>query len=351
MSRQPTIAYLLDPRFPGGTSSAVAAELDAVAPHLSLEVHAFTSKMFKSDAVSKSLAESLDRNQLNLIWDARNIAADTVIVHNPSFLKFESEPRLQIFTRHLVAVCHENFSRPGGAESFDVASCLSRLEAGSLATRRSLAPVSPWNRETIERWLQDRKKRGIWSVLSNDWHNIFGANYADPTEAPRNRRGRHSRPGLEKFPSVETMDICFPESAESNVILGGDNWIGSGVHRPHWTLLPFQSIEIEDYFDLVDFMVYFTAPTLRESFGRVLAEAIAAGKLVISDPATAAIFEGGVIAARPDEVDGVIQHYIDKPQDYGAHVREAQKKLGIFAPDAFLKSQAEIYKFGQDAAA
>ncbi|MGI9388503.1 MAG: hypothetical protein ACR2O1_00475 [Boseongicola sp.] len=351
MSRQPTIAYLLDPRFPGGTSSAVAAELDAVAPFMRVEVHAFTSKMFKSGIVSKSLAEALDRNQLNLIWDAHQIAADTVIVHNPSFLKFENEPRLRIFTRHLVAVCHENFLRPGGAESFDVASCLSRLEAGSLATQRSLAPVSPWNRETIGCWLQDRKKRGIWSVLENDWYNIFGASCANPIEAPRNRRGRHSRPGLEKFPSIETMDICFPESAESNVILGGDNWIGGGVHRPHWTLLPFQSIEIEDYFELMDFMVYFTAPTLRESFGRVLAEAIAAGKLVISDPGTAEIFDGGVIAARPDEVDSVIRRFIEKPQDYGDHVLRAQKKLSIFAPDAFLKSQAAIFKVNQDAAA
>jgi hypothetical protein len=351
MTGQRSIAYLLDPRFPGGTSSAVAAELDAVAPFSRIEVHAFTSKMFKGNAVSKSLAEALDRNRLNLNWDARQIAADTVIVHNPSFLKFETEMRLRIFTRHLVVVCHENFTRPGGAESFDVAGCLSQLEAGSLATRRSMAPVSPWNRETIKGWLSGRPERGLWSVLSHDWHNIFGASHSDPTDTPRDRRGRHSRPGFEKFPSIETMDICFPESAESNVILGGDNWIGGGAHRPHWTLLPFQSIEIEDYFKMIDFMVYFTAPTWRESFGRVLAEAMAAGKLVISDPGTAAVFGGGVIAARPDEVDDVIRRHIERPQDYVAQVRRAQEKLGAFAPGAFLKAQGEILDIKQEAAA
>ncbi len=351
MSGHPSIAYLIDPRFPGGTSSAVAAELDAVAPYARFEVHAYTSQMFKGHTVSKPLAEALDRNRLKLIWDAHQIAADTVIVHNPSFLKFETEPRLRVISRHLVTVCHENFTRPGGAQSFDVAGCLAQLETGCLATKRSLAPVSPWNRATIEGWLSDHREHRGWSVLPSDWHNIFAQGYVDPTDAPGDRRGRHSRPGFEKFPTLDVMDICFPEAAESNVILGGDNWVGSGVHRPHWTLLPFQSIEIEDYFEMIDFMVYFTAPTWRESFGRVLAEAIAAGKLVISDPETAATFSGGVVAARPDEVDDVIRRYMERPQDYVAHVRGAQEKLGAFAPSAFLNAQRAIFDFNRAAVA
>ncbi len=261
MTEQPTIAYLIDPRFPGGTSSAIAAELDAVAPFARIAVHAYTSRMFKGDAVARSLAAALDRNRLHIIWDARQIAADTVIVHNPSFLKFESEPHLRILTRHLVVVCHENFARPGGAESFDVAGCLERLAAGSLALRRTLAPISRWNRETVLGWLSDRRERDVWSVLPDDWHNIFAASYTAPTATPGDRRGRHSRPGFEKFPPLDVMDICFPEAAETNVILGGDNWLNGNVHRPHWTLLPFQGIEIEDYFEMIDFMVYFTAPT------------------------------------------------------------------------------------------
>ena len=351
MNGQASIAYLIDPRFPGGTSSAVAAELDAVAPFARIEVHAFTSRMFKGDTVAKSLVEALDRNRLRLIWDARQIAADTVIIHNPSFLKFETEPRLRILTRHLIAVCHENFTRPGGVESFDVTGCLSRLEDGSLTLRRTLAPISPWNRETILGWLSGRTERDVWSVLPDDWHNIFGASYAEPTDAPSDRRGRHSRPGFEKFPLLDVMDKCFSEAADTNVILGADNWINSEVHRPHWTLLPFQSIEIEDYFKMIDFMVYFTAPTCRESFGRVLAEAVAAGKLVISDPGTAATFGGGVIAARPEEVDDIIRRCIERPREYAAHVRQAQEKLGVFAPDAFRSEHAGIFGLNQDTAA
>lgn len=351
MSGQPSIAYLLDPRFPGGTSSAVAAELDAVAPYSRLEVHGYASQMFKGDAISKTLAEALDRNRLKLIWDARQIAADTVIVHNPSFLKFETDLRLQIFARHLVAVCHENFTRPGGAQSFDVAGCLAQLNTGCLVIKRSLAPVSPWNRETVEGWLSEHREHRGWSALPTDWHNIFASEYSAPTDAPGDRRGRHSRPGFEKFPALDVMDFCFPEAAETNVILGGDTWIGSAVHRPHWTLLPFQSIEIEDYFEMIDFMVYFTAPTWRESFGRVLAEAIAAGKLVISDPGTAATFGGGVIAARPDEVDDVIRRYMERPQDYVAHVHRAQEKLAAFAPSAFLKAQSAFFDVDQAVAA
>ena len=86
-------------------------------------------------------------------------------------------------------------------------------------------------------------------------------------------------------------------------------------------------------------------------FGRVLAEATAAGKLVISDPGTAAVFGGGVIAARPDEVDDIIRRHIERPQDYVAQVRRAQKKLGAFAPSSFLKAQDEIFSIKQEAAA
>ena len=41
---------------------------------------------------------------------------------------------------------------------------------------------------------------------------------------------------------------------------------------------------------MIDFFVYFTAPTWQESFGRVVAEAIAAGKVVLTNPDIGATF-------------------------------------------------------------
>ncbi len=70
--------------------------------------------------------------------------------------------------------------------------------------------------------------------------------------------------------------------------------------------LPFRGIDVDEFFEAIDFVIYFTSPTWRESFGRVLAEAIAAGKIVISDEQTASSFGGAVISATPKEVDNVI---------------------------------------------
>ncbi len=83
----------------------------------------------------------------------------------------------------------------------------------------------------------------------------------------------------------------------------------------------------------------------------MLAEAIGAGKLVISDPDTAATFGGGVISALPEEVDDIIRRYIERPGDYVAHVQKAQSNLGAFSPDSFLKLQGSIFGLEQDAAA
>jgi glycosyltransferase involved in cell wall biosynthesis len=131
------------------------------------------------------------------------------------------------------------------------------------------------------------------------------------------------------------MDLCFPRSAQANVILGADSLIGAGVVRPHWQMVPFRGMEVERYFGLIDFMVYFTQPTLRESFGRVLAEAMAAGKVVITDPDTASTFGDGVIGGQPQEVDAIVARHIADPRLYAAQVARGQGRLSDFSAAAF----------------
>lgn len=81
--------------------------------------------------------------------------------------------------------------------------------------------------------------------------------------------------------------------------------------------------------------MYFTNPLWRESFGRAVAEAIAAGKLVITDPATAASFGSAVIASDGSDIDAIIAAHIAAPARYVAFVRAAQASLNRFAPQAF----------------
>jgi hypothetical protein len=343
MTARPHVAYLIEPAFPGGTAAAVARELRAVRSRARIDLHAVTSRMFPGRPMAPVLAQAVAELGLTPIVDAPRIAADVVIVHNPSFLKFEPALGPRIVARELVLVTHENLLRPRGHESHDVAHCLDLLDRGALALRRSLAPISPHNRSTVTAWLAAHPRHGHWQVRAEDWINICDFPLVPPVAAPRDRRGRHSRPGLEKFPSPRAMDLCFPPHAEANVILGADALSDFAQTRPHWRAEPFGGMDLAAYFDAIDFMVYFTAPTFRESFGRVLAEAVAAGKVVLTDPDTAAVFGDAVIATRPEDVDDVIAGFIAAPGRYAAQVHRAQARLADFSADAFLRRQADIF--------
>lgn len=335
-----SLAYVVDPRFPGGTSSAVAAELDSVRTVGRIEVHALETKMFDGRYVVPQLTAAMTRLNQDICWDSKTISADIVILHNPSCLKFQDHIGPKIFARHLIVVTHENFVRPGGASAFDVKKCLAQIEIGSIALKRSLAPISDWNRSCIEEWVSQNGIWEGWSVLSENWFNICDFEHKPPTTSPRDRRGRHSRPGPEKFPSMAVMNDCFPKTAEKNTILGADNLMSRQDTPNHWSLYPFGSLTLDQFFNEIDFLIYYTAPTWRESFGRVIAEAIAAGKMVITDAEIAQTFSGCALGASPAKVDQIIAGFLEKPETYYEQVIAAQKQLKQFSADAF-RSQFE----------
>ena len=351
MRRPSRVAYLIEPRFPGGTSAAVARELEVVREFANVTVNLFWSKMFGAREIARPLQIMLEDPGLAVVKNPSQIAADLVVVHNPCFLKFDTVFPCSIVARHLVAVTHENFLRPGAQETFDVSRCLGYLERSGAALRRSLAPVSRYNRETVVNWLAGRPETGSWQLLPHDWHNICSTGFAPPTTHPADRRGRHSRPGFEKFPALAEMDACFPATAEKNVILGADSFIRDGLTRPHWTMLPFQGIELTEYFEMIDFMIYFCAPTYRESFGRVIADATSAGKVVITDPETASVFGPGVVSAQPSEVNDIVRKLIEAPNLYAAKVQRAQEDLMRFSAEAFRASHQELFSGAGAAAA
>ncbi|MGO4908182.1 hypothetical protein ACEN2J_07590 [Pseudorhodobacter sp. W20_MBD10_FR17] len=140
--------------------------------------------------------------------------------------------------------------------------------------------------------------------------------------------------GAEKFPRLDVLKQMFPASAEAVRILGADSLIGEETPQC-WDLVPFGGEPVDDFLQTIDFFVYFTSPLWQESFGRVIAEAIAAGKVVISNPETAATFGDGVVAAHPDMVDAIVARMIADPTQYHAQVARGQKALEQLSADAF----------------
>lgn len=328
---------MIEPRFPGGTSSAVAAELEAIHSFAKIEVHGIKTAMFPNNRISPRISDVIMRLGIPFFCDSVEISADIVIFHNPSCLKFQDSLNIKLIARHLIVVTHENFLRPGSAPGFDVEKCLSMITSASLVMSRSLAPISRYNRLTVQDWKRMTGTADEWAVLPDDWFNICAQTVLPPAKAPRDRRGRLSRPGFEKFPSRDMLEICFPKHAESNVILGADHLMEMDDTPGHWTLHPFGTLALDQFFDLIDFFVYYTSPTWRESFGRVIAEAIAAGKVVITDEQTATAFEGAAVGAPANEVSGIISEYLADPDRYAADVKQSQAALAQYSATMFQK--------------
>lgn len=329
---------MIDPRFPGGTSSSFAAELPIATAHFQVTVHACTQSMFGDRAANSSVLRALSAAALPMHEKSAKVAADFVVIHNPALLKFSSQLDQKIICRHLIVVAHENFLGPNGHQSFDVANCLEHIDRASIALTKCIAPVSEWNRGTILRWLGKNPGFKHWQVTDNNWFNICDFEFVPPNEAPRDKRGRLSRPGLEKFPPLDVMDACFPKHSELNLILGADALAKASSGRRHWTLKPFGSMDVAQFYRQIDFMIYFVAPTLRESFGRVIAEAISAGKVVITDPDNGSVFGGHAITADPREVDGIVENFVENPRHYVKQVEDAQ---------VFLTQNYSAEMFGQ----
>ena len=330
------IALVVDPRFSGGTSSAVAHEIRAISRHVDLTVHAIETKMFKGRDINPNLEAALQETGTDLIWDAKVIRGEVVVVHNNSCLKFNEKLDCRILCDRLVVVTHENFLRPDGGEGFDVSRTVAMIERAAIAKARYFAPVSGYNRQGVASWLSTSGAK--WKLVEFNWFNICDFEIEEPTDQPMDRRGRLSRAGFEKFPSMRVMKSHFPASAQSNVILGGDSFLEDSETIPdHWKVLPFGATPVLEFLKDLDFFVYFTHPLWRESFGRVIAEAICAGKVVITDPGTAETFGPAVIASDGSDVDAVIAAFIAEPENYVRFVKNAQRHISGFGSARFVQ--------------
>lgn len=332
------IALVLDPRFPGGTSSAVAQEIAVLAPKFRVSVFGLETRHFKGQQCNPRLELALQEAGVPLVWNPAKVAADVVVLHNPAALKFDTTLSTRFVAEQLYVVAHENFLRPNGAPGFDVARTLGLINRNTLARHQLIAPVSEYNRSTVAGWLATNPEAAQrWQVAAENWFNICEFSTIAPTQTPRDRRGRLSRVGFEKFPSRAVMERHFPPHAEYCAILGADTFIDLPEPPPaHWHLFRFGTRDVAEFLAEIDFFIYFPNPCLRESFGRVIVEAIAAGKLVITDPATAQTFSSAVVASDGSDIDEIIASYIAAPERYGRFVRKAQRWLRRFSGAAFV---------------
>ena len=331
------VALLVDPRFPGGTGSAVAAEIRALAPRVNLAVFDLATAMFRGRAGRTRRSPALWRS-----WACRScreppvVHADTIVLHNPTCLRFDSALGPRLSAARVIVVTHENFLRPGGCEGFDVGHCLGLVAGRVAGGERLLAP---------DFGHQPRERRRLAGAASG-----FGlaprpgrlaehlrpavpradAHAARPPRPPlacrssrSSRRSRRCAPSSRHRPSAARSSAPTPCFSTARACRRTGSCCASGRCR-----FPISSPASTSSS---------TSPIRcwRESFGRAIAEAIAAGKLVITDPETAEPFGPGVVAdtGTGDGIDRIIASHVADPSRYAAAVRRAQADLAAYRPD------------------
>ena len=177
--------------------------------------------------------------------------------------------------------------------------CLGLVAARTAGGELLLAPVSAANRATVAAWLARRPASGWTPAPARLAEHRRAPAVAEPTRAPPRPPRPPLAAGLREVPAARRPARgSFPPTPSAARMLGADTLLldpdgaaaalgAPPLRRDAGRRLPRRASTSSS-----------TSPTRcwRESFGRAIAEAIAAGKLVITDPATAATFGPGVVA-------------------------------------------------------
>jgi hypothetical protein len=292
-----------DFRFSGGTSGAVAHELRALrSTSRTVGLYHVNSAYLgrKPPRWHQEIVAEIDRGAVSVVPEGAAAEASVIFVHSPWVLPKIAPTRLKAPVRILVG--HHPPADARGRLYYDprvIERGARRAFGGSLVW----APISPVCRDAFD------AARLTYPRLRMDWTNLV---FVDDWGAARSRLigdhpviGRHSRPRDEKWPATrDALFEVFPSSGDVQVRLMGlsekmKRLIGE---RPgNWQTMEPDEIPVREFLSSIDFFVYFHHPDWVEAYGRTVAEAAAAGCVVILQPYLRRTFGEAGLYCKPVE--------------------------------------------------
>lgn len=329
---QVDVAMVGDFRFPGGTSTAIASEIAALAAggyRVGLVASAApmlsTSRMMHPEIV----AQARSGNAM-FVAPGTRVRASLCCLHHPAVFGHYPAEALEVRADQTLMIVHHPPIDNAGVEQYPV-DTVSRI-AGELFGRVTWAPVGPKVRAAF------RGMSGRPPLTAADWVNVVDAEaYRTPREGFVGAVpviGRHSRPDPAKWPDTRGAFLqAYPDDPAVRVrLMGYDRQLDPIVGRrpANWEVLRFDAMPVRDFLAGLDYFSYFHSEAWTEAFGRSVLEAMAAGLVCLLPRDFEEVFGGGAICCERAEVlervrslHGDPTAYLRQSEQASALVREA----------------------------
>ncbi|RJG45626.1 glycosyltransferase [Mesorhizobium sp. DCY119] len=340
------IIHAADPRFPGGTSSALRAELKAADRFgLSCAFIPFVGRRGPLiGGFERRTAKLIDELGVPWLTGEEIVTCDVLFAHHPQVFEHMPAASVNIRPRHVVCVAHHPPFDGAWAPQYETAIVQRNLER-LFGAPVSFAPVGPKVRQQFEKLVGEKPR-----LLRHDlWNMIDMADWQDRRRPPPERDatlGRHSRADPLKWPDTQDdLLAAYPDAKHLSIeVLGGvpeaiRPWIGA-----NWNVLPYADDGVCEFLSRLDFYVYFHSRRWVEAFGLGIAEAMASGLVTIVDPCHADLFGEGAIYTDVRDVAAEIDRLISSPASYAAQSTLARKAAAErFSIETYPARMAELY--------
>lgn len=340
------VVHAADPRFHGGTSSALRAELKAARRwDLNCGLLPFLGHQESPGGVFDSrTAAAIEQSNTAWLTGSEQATCDILLAHHPAVFERMPLSPVRLKPRRVVCVVHHPLFNGQHVQQYDPA-VVERVLDRLFGVPVVFAPVGPKVRSQFE----GLGPSGPTLLRHDLWNMVDLAEWMqNQRNAPTNavNLGRHTRADPMKWPDcADDLRAAYPERAGFNIkILGGvpdtvQQWIGS-----NWEIRAFAERSVPDFLSRLDFYVYFHSKHWVEAFGLCAAEAMASGLVTVLDPSFKDLFEDGAAYCDIAETADVIERFLASPHAYVQQSNAARELVRRkFAIDRYPERMARLY--------
>ncbi|WP_108816618.1 glycosyltransferase [Loktanella sp. Alg231-35] len=323
------IVHAGDPRYLGGTSSALRTEIaagvaaglrSAFLPYLGPRSNTVTG-------MEPRLLDTMISLDIPVLIASDVVETDLLFAHHPMVFERLPDRPVRLRAKHVVMVLHHPLFDGAGVAQYDCNRLITSLRR-TFGAPVSLAPIGPAVRNQL-----GPVDHPSGSILPVDLPNLI-----DVSEWPLRDRpppsshavlGRHSRNDPLKWPdTAEEVRAAYPVNDVCSVRVLGGVPIDQSIGGPNgWSVKPFTDQGVSQFLRSLDFFVFFHSHNWVEAFGIAIAEAMATGLVTLLPEHFRPTFGDGAVYCKPDEVSDVIKFFMARPDEYKRQARAARARI------------------------